>query len=745
MKLSKYLIRPIRYYFSLFLVLSVFVLLLVDLTLYYEGENIRQTVKAQSQLEAQKEIKDAINQSEALVQKQAAKLAKWDEVHQQFNDPTYYFFWREERLKESSYFKPYYNALELYKTDTSLLMPESGFESSKLFFPLKLDNFEPKIVFDKQGNLQLNVFHKVAQRGTDKTLGYVGISVDFNALLLSKNTFYRVDKSTISFNGTGQHPFSQINNFLTYKATSNPVSDYLWRLIQDFIIELSFLMVIVTLIVTILFNLSIYKPLKIISNYLHQLKNNPNEIHPIPQKIFLLKEFEELKKTIHNYHYSLQKAHNDLDQQNQAVWEQARRDVLTNIYNRRAFDEAWNLAVEEYFHYPIPTTFMLFDCDFFKALNDTYGHEIGDQVIKLSALTIQQSLPLDCPVYRIGGDEFAVILQNKTTEETVQIAQRCLNAIEEAPFTSIGIKEHLNFSVGVSSTLPDMSNDILHLPKQADIAMYKAKQSLKEKIQCYHRNFDKESMSLLSNSMVNTIVDAIHSGNHIQMHYQPIKSVKDNSVYYESLIRIKQEDKIIYPNDIFSVVDRRRLEFELDLQVIQQINKALQHGILPKGTGLAINISGKTLLQPSFPELFKSIKPFLNDYKIVLEITENSLIEHMEYAQLVLNNLREDGFLIALDDFGSGYSSIRYLAHMPVDIIKFDMTMTWALLDEDVKTQNIIKTTAEMIVNSGYDLVMEGVEDDDMLQKAIDAGATHIQGYLIGKPLSQPATDTYLI
>lgn len=737
MNLPKYLVQSIRFYFLLSLFISVFALILVDLTLYDEGENIKKTVHNQSLLEAQKEIENAVHHSLTIVEKEATKMADWDEVHQQFNDPSYYFFWHDERLKESSYFKQYYDALELYKPDKTLLMPSSPEESLTSLLPNKINSFEPTLVFDKQSKIHLNVFHKVTLRDTNKVLGYIGISVDFNTLLLTQNTFYRIDKASINFMGNGEHSFDEIQNVLSYKPTSNPVNDYLWQLIQDFIIELSFLMVIIALLVTILFNVTILKPLRIISNYLQQLKNNPQKIHPMPNKTFILKEFEEFKKTIHDYHYNLQKAHKELDKQNQAVWEQARRDVLTNIYNRRAFDEAWQEAIEDYIHNPVPTTFMLFDCDFFKALNDTYGHEVGDQVIKLSAITIQQSLPLDCPVYRIGGDEFAVLLQNKTPEETVSIAQRCLLAIEEAPFTSIGIKEHLNFSVGVSSTLQDMSNDIFQLPKQADIAMYKAKQSLKEKIQCYHSSFDKESMSLVTSSIINTVVEAIHSGVNIQMNYQPIKSLADNSIYYESLIRIKQGDELIYPNDIFSVVDRRRLEFELDHQVIQQINRALKEGDIPKGTGLAINISGKTLLQPSFPELFKSLKPFLEDYKIVLEITENSLIDHMEYAQVVLNNLRSDGFLIALDDFGSGYSSIRYLAHMPVDIIKFDMTMTRALLGTDTKTQNIIKTTAEMIINAGYDLVMEGIEDDELLQKVISAGATHVQGYLIGKPSSQ--------
>ena len=732
------LIKSIRFYFGLFLIIGLTILLFVNLTLYIQGQEIRKTVEKQSNLEATHELTLAFESSLKSIQKQAQAISDWDEVHQQLHDPSYYFYWHDERLTESGYYKPYYDGLELYKPNKKLLMPASPNQRIHFFLPEKLDNLEPTLILSKDSEMHLNIYQKIKSRGSDEVIGFIGISIDFLPFLLTDNTFYHVNKSSISFQGDGKFPYTEIMKHVNYQPVSNPVSDYLWQLIQDFIIELIVLMIIVSLFLSFIFNVTIYKPLQVISDYLTRLKNAPQKIQPLPEETFFLKEFEQLKNTLHDYHRDLLKAQNELDTQNHKVWEQARRDVLTNIYNRRAFDEAWNETISQHSKNPVPTAFMLFDCDFFKALNDTYGHEVGDEVIKLSAITIQQSLPLDSPVYRIGGDEFAIILVSRTPEETIKVAHQCLNALELAPFNSIGIKEHLTFSVGVSSTLSDLSNDINNLPRQADMAMYKAKQSLKEKIQCYHHSLDKESLSLVSNNIVNTVVEAIHSGADIQMHFQPIQSLSTNEVYYESLIRINQNDTIIYPNDIFSVVNRRRMEVDLDLQVIQQVHLALENKLIPKHTGVSINISGKTLLQPNFTELFTPIKDYINDYKIVIEITETSLIDHMDYAKKVLNNLRDSGFLIALDDFGSGYSSIRYLAHMPVDIIKFDMSMTQALAGDDVKTHNIIKTTAEMILNSGYDLVFEGIEDNEMLERAKKVGATHIQGYLIGKPAASP-------
>jgi EAL domain-containing protein (putative c-di-GMP-specific phosphodiesterase class I) len=128
----------------------------------------------------------------------------------------------------------------------------------------------------------------------------------------------------------------------------------------------------------------------------------------------------------------------------------------------------------------------------------------------------------------------------------------------------------------------------------------------------------------------------------------------------------------------------------------------------------------------------------------VIEITENVLINHFNQVSYALNKLRRQGFLIALDDFGSGYSSIRYLANMPVDIIKFDISLTHALEAED-KTRHIIESTAKMIRQAEYQLVMEGIETEQQKEKAKQAGATAVQGYLIGRPAPEPQSPGLVI
>ena len=742
MNLKPSLIQPVKVYFTVLLIIGLLMLALLIGNLYYQTQSIQTTLQQKNQQQAQEEMNFALEENIINLTSNLLELAEWDEIRQQIEDPTYYYFWHEDRLKDSPYFKQNYTQLEIYDHKKWLLMPQIPDEHSLKPLPLHIESEEPTVIFSSPKEAFLHMFEPVFEPGSTNILGYIGISVALHQNLLTEHELNYIDTNTIRFTGTDPIPLSELESYLQFDPITNQVSNDLWQLINNFTAYVIILLIISTILIVIIFRALFSGPMETLANYVQQLKKEPKKASEITQNRFLIQEFEELKHSIHDYHRDLQTSQSALQTQYKIVWEQARRDALTNIYNRRAFDEMWNELVATFEYNPSNISFILFDCDFFKALNDTYGHEIGDDVIRITAKTIQESLPSEFPVYRIGGDEFAVILTKVARHETFDIAKKCLKALKNYNFSGIGIKEKLAFSVGIShldhQSSKNLRNDLLNLPRQADIAMYKAKQSHQHKIQCYKSELEQESLSLVSNQVINTIVDAIHTGEYICMHLQAIHSVSDNALYYESLVRVQKEELYIYPNDIFSVVERRRLEVEMDTQIIQQILKAFKEELIPQHSGVAINISGKTLLQPHFVELFQPFLPYLKEYKIVIEIVENTLIDHMEYAKTVLNTLRGQGFLIALDDFGSGYSSIRYLAHMPVDIVKFDMSMTLAL-DADEKTRNIILATAKMVRDSGYDLVLEGVETEAMLEKAKQAGATHVQGYLFGKPKSIPS------
>jgi len=161
----------------------------------------------------------------------------------------------------------------------------------------------------------------------------------------------------------------------------------------------------------------------------------------------------------------------------------------------------------------------------------------------------------------------------------------------------------------------------------------------------------------------------------------------------------------------------------------------LRAGKLQPGTGVSINLSGPSVIHDQVCSWLDEFEPFLKDYRVMIEVTETALITQIGLANENLSKLRKRGFEIALDDFGSGYSSVRYLSSMPVDVVKFDISLVQGLCD---KTQgNMVTHLAQMILESGHQLVAEGIEDTATLQAARAAGFVRGQGFLMGKPAAR--------
>ncbi len=729
-----------NFFARLFIGVGLIIFIAINLSFYFKGNEIKNTVERQAQHEVQYEVLTGVNDTIAHLNQLANDVANWDELRQQLSDSSYYFYWRDQNLKHTIYFQPYYDQLEVYYPDGSRI---SGISKSstreKDLLPIHLhDKSQDYLLLDDENTVHLLQFKPIFATESKQLIGYVGISSNFLSALFAHTQFFFTQKSSIQFDGVQFDKNSQLNsdqimNSLVFAPIENPVNEYLWQLIITFMVQTTVIIVLLASIFFWLFSHLIHYPLKAAIKYLYQLKAHPNQLHTPEQTVYPVKEFSEINQSIYQFHSELYLAQIQLNQQNTLLWTQSRLDSLTNVFNRRAFDEAWHNVIEQEHSL---FAFVLFDCDFFKALNDTYGHEVGDEVIRITAQTISDSLiSSQLVVYRIGGDEFVVLIENETSERVKEIIHRCLDALINYPFSKINIREKLSFSVGIGMITPDISYPLTELPRQADIAMYKAKQSLQDKVQFYTNDMENDANAvLLKNDSLTIILDAIHTGQHIQMHYQPIIPLTDGRLYYESLIRLDTTQGRIFPNDIFTVVNRRRLEIELDKQVIQKNLLAFTNKIIPIDSGVSINISGKTLLNTDLITLFSPFLPYIHNYKIVIEVTETSLIEHFDYVSEALQQLRKLGFLIALDDFGSGYSSIRYLANMPVDIIKFDMSLLRALENGDTKTQAILYATANMIVAAGYQLVIEGVETEAQVQLTKQLGASHVQGYYFGKP-----------
>lgn len=732
MKLKNY---PAKHYLFVFLVSLFVIYLSLNTKLYFDAEEIREKTYQKTYELAQQELQGALTYVENTVNAELKRLTEWDEVHQQLAEPSYYFYWHDERLMDSSYWQSYYDSLELYKADREILQQKSRGSSYDLL---------PKML--SQENFQLTIVnehpHLIAYKEVttgNKTTGFVAINIDLIPLISDSYKFTYLDFNSINYEALNsfKHSFTFDDFFqmVTFNPVKNPVNDFLWELIQNFLFTVILFGILFTLLYALFFKFTTLNALARLNQYLSELKAQPNQVIIPEKKSDFFQEFQHLKEQLFTYNKELVNAQNELDSQRQLAYEQSRLDSLTKILNRRAFDEHLDNLFIEFHKTPRPVGFVLFDCDYFKAINDTYGREVGDSVIRTTAQVFKDALPDEVEIFRIGGDEFTCIIENQDIETCYSIAEKALNSIKAYDFSHLGITEKISFSVGISFINKDNEQDLALMYKQADIALYKAKGSLHQKIQVYNQQQSKVGSTLASAETITRIIHALNTGEGIQMHFQPIeRHEKDQIDYYESLLRIEYKDGLIYPGEIFEVVNHRHLHKELDKQVIDHISGVLSLEKLPLSTGVSVNISAETLLQEDLNALLLPLESLLQKYKIVIEVVEDTLIANLDVATNKLEELRRKGFQIALDDFGSGYSSIRYLAHMPVDIIKFDMSLTHALL-ADYKTHKIVMTTAQMIRTAGYNLVMEGIEDQAQLNAAIDAGATHCQGYFLGKPM----------
>jgi EAL domain-containing protein (putative c-di-GMP-specific phosphodiesterase class I) len=186
------------------------------------------------------------------------------------------------------------------------------------------------------------------------------------------------------------------------------------------------------------------------------------------------------------------------------------------------------------------------------------------------------------------------------------------------------------------------------------------------------------------------------------------------------------------------VVELRGLECEFDLAVLERVRRDLAAGRIPAGAGVSLNVSGPGIVNARVNDKLMQYAPLMPAYKLVLEVTETSLITQIAQASTNLNRLRREGFTIALDDFGSGYSSLRYLSSMPVDLVKFDISMVHSL-EETGRQALFVEDLARMIKDAGYKLVAEGIESEALLQRVTALGFSHAQGFHIGRPAALAA------
>lgn len=711
-------------------------LLLVGALFFAELSRLETRFALSNEKLAQAELSEAIMLLEQQAKLTGSRIADWDEARQQIIDPAYYALWRNSRAMTAGILPASADGIELYDLNGHGFSHASA--PGEAAMPTRIHKANTGVWSRRDhGHNHLYYFFPIyADNSYQQQIGFGGVKLDFIDELNTLRRFRYVDLHSIkvAIKDESFHPIASLVRALNYRTLPaheiNEIKSLIFRLIYG----LAATVVAGALLAYLFVLIIVVQPLRRLSNHIDAIRaGRSGMLSRSYRGPIQVSELENVCQSLNEYQSRLEKLHDNLESKNDELWQLAHHDPLTGIYNRRSFEEDWGDLMAASVVEPINTSFLLFDCDHFKPINDTYGHPVGDSVIGGIVQSLQGALRDGDRLYRMGGDEFATLL-HKTDIATAQIvAERCINAVNDYDFAALGVKEPVRISIGIAYANDAVSAEMLHA--HADISMYIAKRPGNQKISIFTPDMVSESGSLLSSSETAAVYAGINRIDLLEMHYQKIVSLPDKqTAYFEALVRIRNGDKLIYPESIFPVVDARRLEAEFDMAVLERLYRDIDLGVLPPGTGVSINVSGVSIVTQSITDKLLTFAKFLDRYQLVVEITETALITHINHASSNLNQLRKAGFIIALDDFGSGYSSFRYLSSMPVDVVKFDVSLIQNL-EEGCRQGDIVKNLAKLIHDAGFRLIAEGIETEATLDLVTQLGFNYAQGYFLGPPV----------
>jgi diguanylate cyclase (GGDEF)-like protein len=697
---------------------------------FRQVKNFHDEIQSKQLQLAKDEILHSLQQLIDLTRTTGRQIAEWEETHQQLYNPLYYVYWRDTRLPESAYYFEAMQAVELYNQQRLALIKNTNGKLPQIL-PEAPDFY---VEFDDNDKPYLFTITPVHSTGQQALIGYVMIKADILKLFETHFGFTRLELPSLRFDPNLTTPVSlkSLAQTASFTLSTNEDVRSLLVLFSRTTYNTGLLIAVLSILFFAFMGYIIVAPVKRLDSYIDQLK--PDQLDEDQTYSSPVSELQKIYNSLNQYRRQIASMHADLDEKNQELWDLANHDPLTGMHNRRAFENDWKQIQTAMQGSRISISFMLIDCDRFKPLNDTYGHHAGDEVLIGIASDIKDSLRSGDKLYRIGGDEFATLLIDSTADDAHHVASRCLQKLSQHDFSELGITEPLSLSIGIASAVATDIDHLHELQQQADTAMYFAKRPGNDKIAVYDSNMLNDSLTLFNSEITTAVHNAVTTGDSLVLHYQSITNLESGQTeYYEALARIRNKDVLMLPSKILPIVHDRRIEIEFDMVVIKRIHMELGKGLFPSDIGVSLNLSGLSLVNPLIMDKLMMLREAYPNQSICLEITETALITRLHHATENLTRLRDAGFHVCLDDFGSGYSSIRYLTQMPIDSIKFDISLIQCLKVDD-KDAMIVRSLADMVRKAGYRLVAEGVETEEMHNIVKQAGFSHAQGFYFDQP-----------
>ncbi len=414
----------------------------------------------------------------------------------------------------------------------------------------------------------------------------------------------------------------------------------------------------------------------------------------------------------------------------------AYRDNLTGLPNRLLFADRLEQAVMRSERSRTSMALMLVDIDDFKLVNDSFGHDAGDKLIKAVGDLISKSLRRADTIARLGGDEFAVIIEGiDGPEDAISIADN-LTTILEHNVRLDDQETYTSASIGIA-VYPGDGKDARTLLKNADTAMFRAKENGRHCFQFYKPEMSVSAMERLD---LENSLKAAFENDEFLIHYQPIIDIHKNEVVgVEALLRWQHPDKgMIQPSDFVNVVEDCGLIVALGEWLIFSVCKQIKvwHDAGLKNQNVSINLASRQFKEQDLVTLFTQAiaENDLDGSSLSVEVTERTLIDNVGEVESTLKKLRSMGMKISLDDFGTGYASLAYLREFPVDVVKIDRSFVTGIPDNE-EDSTIVNAIAGLTRGLKLDLHAEGVENERQLNVLKSIGCQYGQGFYWSKPL----------
>jgi diguanylate cyclase (GGDEF)-like protein len=426
----------------------------------------------------------------------------------------------------------------------------------------------------------------------------------------------------------------------------------------------------------------------------------------------------------------------------QEILRLAYRDTLTQLPNRSLFNDRLRAAINSASAQSRSLAVLVMDLDRFKEINDTLGHTVGDHVLREVARLLSEAVHRPESIARLGGDEFAVLLEEADQRTAERLTQRIVQALEP-PIDYQGQLLDVGASIGLA-LYPQHGTDSGTLLRNADIAMYVAKRN-KSGVALFDPQYDKHQQQHLS--MLGELRRAVENGE-LRVFYQPkVTLAISGTRSAEALLRWEHPKRGFIPPTEFipfaeqtgyiKVLTRWVLE-----EAIRQCGRWRANGLTMR---ISVNISARDLSNRDLPEVIAQLllQHGAPAEQLCLEITESGFMEDPAHARAVMQRLHELGVKLSIDDYGTGYSSLAYIAQLPVDELKIDRSFV-SRMTEDAMTTTIVRSTIELGHSLGLNVVAEGVEDESGMKVLKQYGCDHIQGYFFSRPLPPAKLEEWL-